>query len=89
MPRSCIASRPPSRPWWRVPDSADHPAITIDREACTGHGVCIQFAPSTFAHDAETKVIVIDASGDTIEYLSAAAEGCPTGAIVLVPQQGE
>ena len=53
-----------------------------------GSGVCIAFAPSTFAHDAETKAIVVDPSGDTMADIEAAAEGCPTRAIMLANEEG-
>lgn len=72
-----------------MPEPVRHPSITVDRELCSGSGICIVFAPATFGHDAETKAVVIDPHGDSIEDLVAAAEGCPTGAIVLVDQEGE
>jgi len=53
-----------------------------------GSGVCIAFAPATFAHDADTKAVVLDPAGDPVTDIRAAAEGCPTGAIVLVDQEG-
>jgi ferredoxin len=68
-----------------VPDPA-HPAslsIAIDRELCMGSGMCIMYAPSTFAHDDGTKAVVIDPTGDSIEGILTAAEGCPTGALTV------
>ena len=53
-----------------------------------GSGVCIAFAPSTFAHDAETKAIVVDPAGDTMADIEAAVEGCPTRAIMLANEEG-
>jgi ferredoxin len=53
-----------------------------------GSGVCVAFAPATFAHDAETKSVVLDPAGDAVADIEAAAEGCPTGAIVLADLQG-
>jgi ferredoxin len=53
-----------------------------------GSGVCIAFAPATFAHDAETKAVVLDPAGDARADIEAAAVGCPTAAIVLAHQEG-
>lgn len=62
--------------------------IEVDRELCTGSGVCIAFAPAAFAHDDETKAVVLDPPGDPVADTRAAAEGCPTGAIVLTDHEG-
>ncbi len=62
--------------------------VRVDRELCTGSGVCIAFAPASFAHDAETKAVVLDSAGDPVSDVRAAAEGCPTGAIVLIDEEG-
>ena len=32
-----------------------------------GSGMCIVYAPNTFAHDDETKAIVVDPDGDPID----------------------
>ena len=53
-----------------------------------GSGVCIAFAPGTFAHDDETKAVVRDLAGDLVADVRAAAEGCPTGAIVPTDHEG-
>ena len=50
--------------------------------------MCIMYAPGTFAHDAETKAVVVDAAGDTIESIRVAVEACPTGALTLFEQEG-
>jgi ferredoxin len=63
-------------------------SVAVDRDLCMGSGVCIAFAPATFAHDTETKAVVVDSSGDREADVRAAAEGCPTGAIVLVENEG-
>jgi ferredoxin len=51
-------------------------------------GVRIAYAPATFGHDADTKAVVVDPTGDVVADVRAAAEGCPTGAIVLVDEEG-
>ena len=33
-------------------------SVEVDRDLCMGSGVCIAYAPATFAHDAETKAVV-------------------------------
>jgi ferredoxin len=62
--------------------------VSVDREMCMGSGVCIAFAPGTFAHDADTKAIVLDPAGDPVVDIEAAVEGCPTGAIMLANEEG-
>lgn len=62
--------------------------LSVDREMCMGSGVCIAFAPGTFAHDADTKAIVLEPAGDPVADIKAAVEGCPTGAIMLANEQG-
>jgi ferredoxin len=71
-----------------VRDTDGRPWITVDRALCMGSGVCIAFAPATFAHDAVTKAVILAPDGDPVGDVRAAAEGCPTGAIVLVDQGG-
>ena len=72
-----------------MPDDAARASIWIDRDICIGSGMCIVYAPATFAHDEETKAVVIDASGDEIENIRTAVEACPTGALTLSEQRGE
>lgn len=62
------------------------PEITVDRELCMGSGMCIVYAPATFAHDDETKAIVVDPNGDPIESIRNAVQACPTSAIRLVDE---
>jgi ferredoxin len=58
--------------------------ISVDRERCMGSGQCIVYAPNTFAHDDETKAVVANPTGDPIEAIRVAVEGCPTRALRLV-----
>jgi len=60
------------------------PTVTVDRDLCLGSGMCIVYAPETFAHDEEAKAVVVDAEADSPEALRTVAEACPTGAIELV-----
>jgi len=53
-----------------------------------GSGVCIMYAPSTFAHDEETKAVVVDVTTDSAETVRTAVEACPTGALTLTDTEG-
>jgi ferredoxin len=39
----------------------------------------------TFAHDGETKAVVLDSPTDPASAIEIAVEACPTGAIRVVP----
>jgi ferredoxin len=62
------------------------PEIKVDRDLCMGSGMCIVYAPGTFAHDDETKAIVVDPEGDPIDAIRNAVQACPTSAITLVTE---
>ena len=61
--------------------------ITVDRERCMGSGMCLVYAPGTFAHDDQTKAIVVDPAGDAIDMIRNAVEACPTSALRLELEQ--
>ena len=65
------------------------PTIVIDRELCMGSGMCIVYAPGTFAHDDETKAVVVDPQGDSIDAIRNAVQACPTSAIKLVTDDND
>jgi len=48
-------------------------------------GLCIVYAPGTFAHDGESKAVVIDPRGDPDDGVRAAIDACPMGAITAIP----
>ena len=52
-----------------------------------GSGVCIVYAPATFAHDDETKAVVDDPTGDPAADIRTAVEACPTGALDSVSER--
>jgi ferredoxin len=58
-------------------------SIEIDREICMGSGVCEVYAPRTFEVGDDVKSHVVDAAGNPLEQIRAAAAGCPTGAITV------
>jgi ferredoxin len=72
-----------------MPDAEDRRRITIDRDLCMGSGMCIVYAPGTFAHDDETKAIVVVLMGDSIDTVRIAVEACPTGALSLTSDDQE
>lgn len=72
-----------------MPDPHAAPTIVVDRELCMGSGMCIVYAPNTFAHDDETKAVVVDPAGDPIDALRNAAQACPTSAIRIVDEQND
>jgi ferredoxin len=49
-----------------------------------GSGMCIVYAPRTFAHDEETKAVLVDPAGDPDDAIDAAVEACPTAALRLL-----
>jgi ferredoxin len=57
--------------------------IEIDREACIGDEQCCADAPETFEMDDEGKASVKNADGHSPEDILAAAQNCPTDAIIL------
>jgi len=73
----------------RMRDAEAGRRITVDRDLCMGSGMCIVYAPGTFAHDEETKAIVVDPMGDSIDIIRIAIEACPTGALSLTSDDQE
>jgi ferredoxin len=59
------------------------PELRVDHELCLGSGMCIVYAPNTFAHDELAKAVVVNPDGDPIDAVRNAVEGCPTSAISL------
>ena len=62
--------------------------IVIDRDLCIAAVSCIAVAESTFQLDDESKVVVIDPNTADDATLTAAAESCPTKAILLFDKAG-
>ena len=69
--------------------SGSGPTLVVDRELCMGSGMCIVYAPGTFAHDDETKAVVVDPHGDPIDAVRNAVQACPTSAIRIVDENDE
>lgn len=62
--------------------------VEVDRDACIGSGMCLIYAPGTFAHDGEAKAVVADEPTDSLDAVKTAVEGCPTSALRLVTNEG-
>jgi len=72
-----------------MPDETPGWSVEIDRDVCMGSGMCIVYAPGTFEHDDETKAVVIDPAGDSLDAIRTAVEACPTGALRLVTDEND
>ena len=66
--------------------------VRVDRERCAGSGMCVLTAPALFDQDpGDGRVVVLNPRSASEGQRSAeeAAEGCPSGAIRVVPDAGE
>lgn len=61
--------------------------IRVDRELCIANKNCVAIASSVFQMDKEDKAIVINEKGNDDDTIMAAAEACPTKAIILVDEE--
>ena len=55
--------------------------ITVDPARCMGSGNCSFWASATFDLGDDGIAFVVDASGDPLEKIVLAIQGCPTQAI--------
>ena len=62
--------------------------IEVKRDLCIGAGTCVAEAPRVFDLDEEDIAIILDPNGDGDADILAAAEGCPTEAILLFDAAG-
>ncbi len=62
--------------------------VVVDREACMGSGLCLVYAPHSFAHDDEAKAVFQQPPGDSLDAVQSALEACPMGALTLVSEEG-
>ena len=70
-----------------MPEATPTWSIEVDRELCMGSGMCIVYAPGTFAHDEHTKAVVVDPAGDPIDAIRNSVQACPTSALRLVTDE--
>lgn len=59
--------------------------ITVDRQKCTGLGICESLAPEIFEIDDDGSLMLLkeDISDAERAEVEAAVEGCPTAALRL------
>jgi len=60
--------------------------ITVDRNKCTGEGVCVGIAPEVFELNDEGVAEVIELEGADRETIIEAGQGCPTEAITVIDE---
>ncbi|MFC5747229.1 ferredoxin [Actinomadura rugatobispora] len=60
--------------------------MTVDRDACAGHGRCYEAAPSIFEPDEEGYPVVVAEAADaaSLDDLSRARRNCPERAVLVV-----
>jgi len=63
--------------------------IVIDRDLCIGAASCLAVSAATFELDDENKAVVAGADAADDGELVAAAESCPTKAILLFDKVGK
>lgn len=57
--------------------------ITIDKEACTGCGVCESLCPDVFQIGEDEKAHIVNAESCNESNCQEAADSCPTQAILI------
>lgn len=57
--------------------------IEINHETCIGSGNCGFWAPSTFDIGDDNVAFVVDPSGDPLDVIRKAVDGCPTLSITI------
>ncbi len=84
MPDDTNTPQPTSGPLTRK----DGVTIRIDRDACIGAASCALIASMTFKLDNEQKAVIIDPDGNDLDTVLAAAQSCPTDAIIVEDKDG-
>lgn len=57
--------------------------VQVVRKLCIGAATCVAVSPDVFEMDSENIAIIKDGANDTPENIVAAAQGCPTKAIII------
>lgn len=57
--------------------------VKVVRDLCIGAASCVAVSPETFALDEQNKAVVKEDTQDVPENILAAAQSCPTAAIVI------
>lgn len=57
---------------------------TVDKELCTGCGLCVNTAPDIFEMDEDVAVVKVNSIPDSaVEEVEEAADNCPVNAIEI------
>lgn len=78
-----------TREYPRTKEGSAISKIVIDRDLCISAISCIAVSDATFQLDEESKVVAIDPNAADDATLMAAAESCPTKAILLFDTAGK
>lgn len=57
--------------------------VQVIRKDCIGAATCVAVSPNVFELDGENIAIIKDGADDSPENIVAAAQGCPTKAIIV------
>ena len=63
--------------------------IKVDKELCISVGSCVAIAAKTFQLDDEGIAYITDPDGDNEAAIIAAAQSCPTKAIIIEDENGK
>lgn len=58
--------------------------VQVVRKDCIGAATCVAVSPNVFQLDGENIAVFKDGADDTPENIVAAAQGCPTKAIIVI-----
>lgn len=83
MPNGCTASPPPNLRFSPESEVTDW-TVRVDRLACLGCGVCLDYAPRSFVQDEDGQAVLREPPGDELDRIREAVGACPTGALELV-----
>jgi ferredoxin len=61
--------------------------VTVDRDLCDAHGVCVVNAPTVFeiGEDDQMRLLVTHPTDSQMDGVQAAVRACPKGALGLIP----
>ncbi len=65
---------------------SDVTTLKLDKNACTGCGVCLDICPHAVYQLSEKKAVVVDK--DACMECGACAKNCPSGALTVTPGVG-
>ncbi len=57
--------------------------IRVIRDSCIGAATCVAVSPAVFELDNVRKALIIEGAADEADNILAAAQSCPTKAIVI------